>query len=97
MFSNAVIQFCLSIKRLFGLALRQAMGVVESLLKLAGLSPTNPRARSHAELRGRRTDTADPAQPVDPAKALLSLSGGRAYDTKDCRAARDAGDHSGAQ
>ena len=36
-FSDAAIQFCLSIKVLFGLALRQAIGMVESLLKLAGL------------------------------------------------------------
>ncbi len=38
LFSDAAIQFCLTIKSLFGLALRQAMGMVESLLKLAGLS-----------------------------------------------------------
>lgn len=38
LFSDAAIQFCLTIKSLFGLALRQAMGIVESLLKLAGLS-----------------------------------------------------------
>lgn len=36
-FSNAAIQFCLSIKCLFGLALRQSLGLVESLLRLAGL------------------------------------------------------------
>ena len=37
LFSDAAIQFCLTIKCLFGLALRQGMGMVESLLKLAGL------------------------------------------------------------
>ena len=37
-FSDAAIQFCLSIKVLFGLALRQAIGLVESLIKLAGLN-----------------------------------------------------------
>jgi hypothetical protein len=37
-FSDAAIQFCLSIKVLFGLALRQAIGMVESLLRLAGLN-----------------------------------------------------------
>lgn len=31
-FSDAAIQFCLTIKNLFGLALRQTMGFVESLL-----------------------------------------------------------------
>ena len=36
-FSNAAIQFCLSIKCLFGLALPQSLGMVESLLHLAGL------------------------------------------------------------
>ena len=36
-FSDAAIQFCLSIKCLFGLALRRTLGLVESLLRLAGL------------------------------------------------------------
>src|ERR687894_1528467 len=36
-FSDTAIQFCLSIKVLFGLALRQTIGMVASLLKLAGL------------------------------------------------------------
>lgn len=36
-FSDAAIQFCLSIKCLFGLALRQSLGLIESLLRLAGL------------------------------------------------------------
>lgn len=36
-FSDAAIQFCLSIKCLFGLALRQSLGLVESLLRLACL------------------------------------------------------------
>ncbi len=35
-FSAAAIQFCLSIKVLFGLPLRQTTGFVESLLKLSG-------------------------------------------------------------
>jgi hypothetical protein len=36
-FSDAAIQFCLTIKCLFSLALRQATGMVESMLRLAGL------------------------------------------------------------
>lgn len=36
-FSDAAIQYCLTIKCLFGLALRQATGMVESMLRLAGL------------------------------------------------------------
>ena len=37
LFSDAAIQFCLSIKCLFNQPLRQALGMVQSLLKLAGL------------------------------------------------------------
>jgi len=36
-FSDAAIQTCLTLKALFGLPLRQATGLVASLLKLAGL------------------------------------------------------------
>ena len=37
-FSDAAIQFCLTIKVLFKLPLRQRAGMVASLLRLAGLS-----------------------------------------------------------
>jgi hypothetical protein len=37
-FSDVAIQFCLSLKVLFGLALRQAIGMVASLLNMAGLN-----------------------------------------------------------
>jgi hypothetical protein len=36
-FSDAAIQFCLMIKNQYGLALRQTTGMLQSLLKLAGL------------------------------------------------------------
>ncbi len=36
-FSDAAIQFCLTVKCLFNLPLRQALGLVQSLLRLAGL------------------------------------------------------------
>ena len=36
-FSNAAIQFCLTLKNLFGLALRQSTGLVQSVLQLSGL------------------------------------------------------------
>ena len=39
-FSDAAIQFCLTVKCLFNLPLRQALGLVQSLLRLAG--PTLP-------------------------------------------------------
>lgn len=41
-FSEAAVRFCPSIKVLFGLALRQAMGMVAGLLKLAGLDGPVP-------------------------------------------------------
>lgn len=36
-FSNAAIQFCLMVKILFGLPLRQTTGMVASILSMAGL------------------------------------------------------------
>ena len=41
-FSDEAIQFCLSIKCLFNLPLRQAMGMTQSLLHLAGLDWSAP-------------------------------------------------------
>lgn len=37
-FSDAAIQFCLTLKNLFGLALQQANGLAYSVLELSGLS-----------------------------------------------------------
>ena len=36
-FSDAAIQFCLTVKVLFGLPLRQTTGMVSSILRMAGL------------------------------------------------------------
>ena len=41
-FTDAAIQACLTLKALFGLPLRQTTGLVESLLKLAGLDWSVP-------------------------------------------------------
>ena len=41
-YSNAAIQTCLTMKVLFGMALRQTTGFVESLLRLVGLDWTVP-------------------------------------------------------
>ena len=41
-FSDAAIQFCLTLKNLFGLALRQTTGLVESVLHLCGLASPVP-------------------------------------------------------
>ena len=67
-FSDAAIQFCLSIKSLFGLALRQSLGLVESVLRLAGLPWRVPNFSTvcqrqkdlNVELRYRRS-----AAPLD--------------------------------
>ena len=37
-FSDAAIQFCLTLKNLFGLALRQTTGLANSVLQLCGLA-----------------------------------------------------------
>jgi hypothetical protein len=41
-YSDTVIQICLTMKVLFGMALRQTTGYVESLLRLVGLDWTVP-------------------------------------------------------
>ena len=41
-FSDAAIQFCLTLKNLFGLALRQTTGLVKSVLQLCGLAWSVP-------------------------------------------------------
>lgn len=41
-YSDAAVQTCLSMKVLFGMALRQTTGFVESLLRLVGLDWTVP-------------------------------------------------------
>lgn len=46
-FTDAAIEFCLSIKCLFGLALRQGLGLVQSLLQLAELDWRVPDLRHH--------------------------------------------------
>lgn len=42
MFGDAAVQFCLTLKYMFGLGLRQAMGLAESLIKLARLDSGVP-------------------------------------------------------
>ena len=45
-FSDQAIQACLTLKVLFGLPLRQTVGLVASLIKMAGLDPTSSGAFS---------------------------------------------------
>jgi hypothetical protein len=68
-FSDAAIQFCLSVIVLFGLALRQAIGMVASLLRLAGLDWPVP---DHSTLC-RRQKTVTIQIPVRPSTGALHL------------------------
>ena len=52
-YSDAAIQTCLSMKVLFGTALRQRTGLVESLLRLVGLDRTVPTSARLAVARNR--------------------------------------------
>ena len=68
-FSDAAIQFCLTIKCLFGLALRQALGFVHSLLRLAGLQWPVP---DYSTL-SRRQQTLKVQLPYRPSTTALDL------------------------
>lgn len=68
-FSDAAIQFCLSIKCLLGLALRQALGFVQSLLRLAGLQWPVPDSSTLS----RRQQTLHVHLPYRPSATALDL------------------------
>ena len=70
-FSDTAIQFCLSIKCLFGLALRQSLGLVESLLRLAGLDWRVPDYSTVC----RRQKTLRVQLPYRPSTSALNLLG----------------------
>jgi hypothetical protein len=74
-FSDAAIQFCLTIKGLFSLPLRQTTGFVESLLRLAGL--TWPVPDYSTLCRRQKTITVDiPYRPSEKGLHLLVDSTG---------------------
>jgi hypothetical protein len=68
-FSDAAIQFCLSLKGLFGLALRQSLGLVESLLRLAGLDWDVPDFSTVC----RRQKNLQVRLPYRPSSSALNL------------------------
>lgn len=74
-FSDAAIQFCLSIKCLFGLALRQSLGLVQSMLGLAGQGRRVPDF-STVSRRQRHLQVQLPYQPRTRALELLVDSTG---------------------
>jgi len=68
-FSDAAIEFCLSIKCLFGLPLRQTLGLVESLLKLTQLNWAVPDFSTLS----RRQQTLQVRLPYKPRAGALDL------------------------
>lgn len=68
-FSDAAIQFCLSIKCLFGQPLRQALGMVQSLLRLAKLDWPVPDFSTVC----RRQKTLQAQLSYQPGKSPLQL------------------------
>ena len=85
-YSEAAIQFCLTIEGLFNLPLRQAMVMAQSLLKLSGLDWKVP------DFSTKVTDNATGDAPmlpsllnqIDADEMIASVSGDGAYDMKDC-------------
>ena len=74
-FSDAAIQFCLTIKFLFKLPLRQTTGMVASLLKLANLDWTLPDYTTLC-LRQRTLAVQVPYRHADgPLKLLVDSTG----------------------
>jgi hypothetical protein len=82
-FTDAAIQFCLSIKCLFGLALRQSLGLIQSLLRLAGLNWRVPDF-STISRRQRTLQVQLPYQRSDTALDLL-VDSTPEFDTKRCK------------
>jgi len=74
-YSEAAIQFCLTIKGLFNLALRQAMGMAQSLLKLAGQDLQVPDF-STVSRRQKHLSVTIAAQPTTTGLHLLVDSTG---------------------
>ena len=68
-FSDAAIQFCLTLKCMFGLGMRQATGLAESLLKLAQLDWNVP---DYSTL-SRRQKTLSVAITARPSRGGLHL------------------------
>jgi hypothetical protein len=74
-FSDAAIQFCLTIKGLFGLPLRQTIGMVESLIQLSGLDWPVPDF-STLSRRQKAIEVSIPYRPQTGALHLLIDSTG---------------------
>jgi hypothetical protein len=70
-YSEAAIQFCLTIKGLFNPALRQAMGMAQSLLKIAGLDWQVPDF-STVSRRQKHLSVTIAAQPTTTRLHLLT-------------------------
>ena len=88
-FSDEAIQFCLSIKCLFSLPLRQAMGMTQSLLRLTGLDWSVP-AYSTVSRRQKTLQVAIEVAPTTTALHLLVDRCMKYRNARDCGASRCA-------
>ena len=88
-YSEAAIQFCLTIKGLFNLALRQAMGMAQSLLKLAGLDWQVPdfstvnRRQKHLAVTIEARPTTTGLHPLVDSTGIKMLGEGEWKTKKD--------------
>jgi len=74
-YSDVAIQTCLTLKVVFGMALRQTTGFVASLLKLAGLDWSVPDYSTSAAGRRRSTFRLTRQQSAEPMHLLIDSTG----------------------
>lgn len=74
-FSSAAIQFCLTAKVLFGLPLRQATGMVASILSLAGLDWPVPDFSTLSRRQKTITVQIPARRPPGPLNLLVDSTG----------------------
>ena len=72
---DAAIQFCLSIECLFGLPLRQTLGLVQSLLKMAGLPGSTRLQHCVPQAKELRCSGALPQSSGNGLRLLADASG----------------------
>ena len=86
-FSDAAIQFCLMVKVLFGLPLRQTTGMVASILKMAGLDWPVPDFSTLSRRQGSLVVDIPHRRATGPLNLLVNAGNGTAGPTFDAIAA----------
>ena len=74
-FTDAAIQFCLMVKVLFGLPLRQTTGMVESILSMAGLDWPVPDFSTMSRRQKRITVQISSRRASGPLNLLVDSTG----------------------